>query len=127
MLKELAAFCAADSIDEKKPDAGCALGVASPLSRVGVNGAETIFESLLGPMVTELDRLLRCALIAREEEVPFVPAPWPALPQKDLLSGDDWPDALASSVGVGGVFTMTGAGLSPLGGVRGGRFVSTFG
>lgn len=49
------------------------------------------------------------------------------LPQMDFRSGEDWPDLLANSVGVGGVFTITGAGLSPLGGVRGGIFVSTLG
>jgi hypothetical protein len=78
-------------------------------------------------MFAELDRLLLLALMLCEEGRPFVPGLLVGLPQKDLRSGDDWPDLLANSVGVGGVFTITGAGLSPFGGVRGGIFVSTLG
>lgn len=86
-----------------------------------------MLESLLGPIFTEFDRLFRCALIFRDGEVPFVPEPGPAELQNDFRSGDDCADELANSVGVGGVLTMTGAGLSPVGGVRGGSAVSTFG
>lgn len=78
-------------------------------------------------MFCELDRLLLFALMLCEEGRPFVPGLLVGLPQKDFRSGDDWPDRLGNSVGVGGVFTITGAGLSPLGGVRGGIFVSTLG
>lgn len=86
-----------------------------------------MLDSLLGPMFTDPDRLLRCAFIFREGEVPFVLELGPGAFQNDFRSGDDCADEWANSVGVGGVLTMTGAGLSPVGGVRGGSAVSTFG
>jgi hypothetical protein len=65
LLKELAALWAAEIIDEKKPPEGFwfAVGVGSPLSWVGVKGADTMLESLLGPMFCEFDRLLLFALM----------------------------------------------------------------
>ena len=54
----LAAVCAADSIDEKKPKFDW-LNDASIPSGGGVS-VETLDESLLGPIVAEADELLLC-------------------------------------------------------------------
>lgn len=57
LLNVVAAFWAADIIDEKKPlgDGG------GPFSGVGVRGASVKLESLLGPMlVPEPDLMRRC-------------------------------------------------------------------
>lgn len=67
-LKLVAAFCAAENTDEKKPPAPpgepeVALGVRPPgvltSSTVGVNGGAIAFDSLLGAWVAESDRTLR--------------------------------------------------------------------
>ena len=58
LLSDVAAFCAAESIDEKKPPPP---GVRGPFSGVGVRGASVKFESLLGPiLVPEPDLIRRC-------------------------------------------------------------------
>lgn len=90
-------------------------------------GALTMLESLLGPMLAEPDWVLRCVFMVRAGGEPFAPEAGPEPFQNDLRSGDDCAEEWAKSTGVGGVLTMTGAGLSPVGGVLGGRPVSTFG
>lgn len=65
LLKVLAAFCAAEKTEEKKP----LPGVVEPFSGVGVNGADIMLESLLGPKVPDPDRTLRCDIMFPEGEV----------------------------------------------------------
>jgi hypothetical protein len=48
----LAAFCAAEKTEEKKP---LGEGVAVPFSGVGVNGADIMLDNLLGPRVADPD------------------------------------------------------------------------
>jgi hypothetical protein len=106
-VRELAVFWTAENIEEKKVAAGLP-GDAGPFSGVGVSGGAATLESLLGPALEPALRLWVIMLCARTAS-----------------AGRRGPVAEARpgwvSVGVGGVFTMTGAAGSP-GGVRGGTF-----
>lgn len=115
LLRLFVAFWAAEIMEEKKPLAD---GVVAPLSAVGVRGARVILDSLLGTMLDDAARPRLCAIMLPE-----------ALASSGSVGGsDDWlrfGDGLGclGSVGVGGVFTMTGVALSLAGGVRGGASV----
>ncbi len=52
LVSVLAAFCAAEKTEEKKP---LGEGVAVPFSGVGVNGADIMLDNLLGPRVADPD------------------------------------------------------------------------
>lgn len=117
LLKEVAAFCAAETMEEKNP---VALGVLSP-SSVGVKGAAVMLESLLGIIAADPDLLLRCTFIIKEVGLPSTLARGLPPLLGVLFSGDAPTTEVRLSVGVGGVFTMAGADLSLFGGVRGGR------
>jgi hypothetical protein len=54
LVRVLAAFCAAESTDPKKPEAGLE-GVGMPFSGVGVSGAEWMVDNLLGTRLAEPD------------------------------------------------------------------------
>jgi len=56
LVRVLAAFCAAEKTDEKKP---LDEGVVVPFSGVGVNGADIMLDNLLGPKVPDPDLTLR--------------------------------------------------------------------
>jgi hypothetical protein len=124
LLKVFAAFCAAEKTLEKKPLWGFGFGVVDPFSGVGVNGADVIFDNLLGPNgpnADEVDRTLRCEIMFPEGDVM-------TLGFDDDGSDDPRSRLLAKrgvleSVGVGGVFTIIGA-VSPWGGVCGTALVS---
>lgn len=58
LLRVFAAFCAAEKTLEKKPPV-FGFGVVEPFSRVGVRGADVMFDSLLGPNVAVPERTLR--------------------------------------------------------------------
>jgi hypothetical protein len=111
---------------EKNPVCELGPGLVGPFSRVGVSGADIIFESLLGPRVTEF-------VLARRWDIMF--------PDGDtttfvlvVLAGSETPRSRGAekraepgSVGVGGVLTIKGAGGSPFdGGVLGLDVVSSF-
>jgi len=118
VVKVLAAVCAADNTDEKNPVEGVV--TSTPFSGVGVRGGRLMLDSLLGPALPE--RSLRCpGTAAPEGGVPFdavvlAESAVPGLPGVDVAE----PFKKKGFVGVGGVLTMTGAGLSADGGVRGG-------
>jgi hypothetical protein len=121
LLSVLAAFCAAESTDEKKPPGGLVPGLDAGFSRVGVKGTDVMLDSLLGPRVLVPDLTRRWDSIFPEGDTTT----------SELAaggSGSETPRSRAKecspSIGVGGVFTMTGAGLSPAGGVCGRIFVS---
>jgi hypothetical protein len=88
LLKLLAAFCAAEKTEEKKPEpaAGFARGVGS--SVVGVRELERTLESLLGAKIDDADALLVCPAPARDESTPSVPITDPGLEDTLLLKGD---------------------------------------
>jgi hypothetical protein len=118
VLRVLAAFCAAENTDEKKPlgdwgETAVPPGVFAS-SSVGVNGAETEFESLLGGFAAE--RARRCDIIFPEGETTTLDfgceEPWLELAVE--LAGE----AGLASVGVGGVTSVVGAS-TVFGGVAG--------
>lgn len=113
LLRLLAVFWTAENMDEKKLAAGFPGVAGGPLSGVGVSGAEVIFESLLGPMAPDPALLLRCAIMFPGEE---------ALELLRERGGEvEFLSGCWASVGVGGVFTMTGVVISSAwGGVCGG-------
>ena len=121
LLNVFAAFCAAENTDEKNPPCWPEPGVVEPFSRVGVNGTDVIFESLLGPSVADPDLTLRCDIMFPEGDV--------TTPGFDVAGSDDPRSrvnekrGLLGSVGVGGVLTIIGAALSPGGGVLGAELV----
>jgi hypothetical protein len=90
-------------------------------SGVGVRGADVLLESLLGPNVVDADLTRRCDIIFPEGDVMTLgfEAAEPGVPRSEAGGKRGAPE----SVGVGGVFTMTGAG-SVRGGVRGRSTVS---
>lgn len=112
----LAAFCAALKTDEKNPPCWATPGVVEPFSSVGVSGALMIFESLLGPSADDVDLTRRCDIMLPEGET--------TISIRGGTTGSEMPrsravgNRAAVSVGVGGVFVIKGADLSP-GGVRG--------
>ena len=65
LLNVFAAFCAAEKTVEKNPP--CWLGLG--FSGVGVNGADVIFDNLLGPRVTDPDLTLRCDIMLPDGDV----------------------------------------------------------
>jgi hypothetical protein len=95
--------------------------VGNPFSGVGVNGADVMFESLLGPNVVDPDFALRCDIIFPDAEVTTLGL--------DVTGSEEPRSRLfgkrgtLESVGVGGVFTIIGA-ISLEGGVRGAALVS---
>lgn len=118
LLKVFAAFCAAENTLEKKPV--WLFGVVDPFSGVGVNGADVMFDNLLGPNDVP-DFTLRCDIMFPDGEVMTFGL--------DVTGSDDPRVRLSpkrgvlESVGVGGVFTIIGA-VSPGGGVCGTAVVS---
>jgi hypothetical protein len=60
LLRVLAAFWAAENTEEKNPPPP---DVAAMFSVAGVRGADVLFESLLGPIVTDPDRTRLCDII----------------------------------------------------------------
>lgn len=126
LLRVLAAFCAADIIDVKKPEVAPD-GVVAPLSGVGVRGADVIFDSLLGPSVADPALpLLWAIMLPVGDELMVVLAGEPPALAGELLAGESLIAEWLESVGVGGVFTITGVPFSAVGGVRGGLVVSIF-
>jgi hypothetical protein len=122
LLRVFAVLWTVDIIDEKKPDTAFPGDPGDDgFSRVGVNGAWTIFESLLGPRVPE-PALRRCDIM-----FPFVGDAFGCgdVVTEVFLTGLPWKVGWLASVGVGGVFTITGVPLSFDGGVWGGLEVST--
>lgn len=115
LLSVFAAFCAAEKTLEKKPP-WLGFGVVEPFSRVGVRGAEVIFDSLLGPKVADPDRIRLCDIMLPDADVTTLgfEATGSDEPRSRLLGKR----GKLASVGVGGVFTMIGA-MSPGGGVVG--------
>lgn len=111
--------------DEKKP---VALGVTSPppASGVGERGAKVILEGLLGPMLADPDLLRRWVLIFRRGPLLSELGAGLEVFHGAVLSGDGG-KTVSGSFGVGGVFTIEGAGIDvSVGGVRG-RAVSSLG
>lgn len=109
VLKLLAAFWAAENIDEKKPDAfGGPLAVDSRPSTGGERGADVMCDSLLGPWLTEPDLDRRCALIFREGGLPSEDRGG-LEPRQGAFQSDAKARAVWASTGVGGVFTIAGA------------------
>lgn len=105
LLILLAAFWATENMEEKNP---AELGVWTSLpSGVGESGARVMLDSLLGPMLADPDFVLRCALMAWEEDVL---SPFEAGSEMTGGSCLSWckTNGLVRSTGVGGVFTMTG-------------------
>lgn len=65
----VAAFCAAENTEEKKlPGPWVVFGVENPFSFRGVNGADVMFDNLLGPNV-DPDLILRCDIIFPDGDV----------------------------------------------------------
>lgn len=119
LLNVFAAFCAAENTDEKNPPPP---GVVDPFSGVGVNGADMILDNLLGPKVPDPDLILRCDIMFPDGEVTtFEFVLIGSGIDRSLLGGNR---GEPESVGVGGVLTMIGAGLSAAGGVSGTALVS---
>ena len=119
LLRVFAAFCAAEKTLEKKP-LPLGFGVVEPCSKVGVKGADVMFESLLGPKVAVPDRTLLCDIMFPDADVTTLGLE---------ASGSDEPlsrllgkRGTLLSVGVGGVLTIMGA-VSACGGVVGAEFV----
>ena len=107
LLGLAASLWAAENMLEKKLAPGVG---GTAFSGVGVSGADTILESLLGPMlVAEPDLALLCDIMLPEGETTTL-----ELRNGELLLfvGDD-------STGVGGVLTIAGPGELEDGGVRG--------
>jgi hypothetical protein len=119
LLRVFAAFCAAEKTVEKKPPDP---GVVEPFSGVGVRGADVIFDNLLGPKVADPDRILRCEIIFPEADVTTLGFEAAGSEVSRSRTGEKY--GKLGSVGVGGVFTIRGAMLSPGGGVLGEVFVS---
>lgn len=123
LLKVVAAFWAAEKTEEKKPVCWDGFGLGLGCSGVGVNGADCMFESLLGPRLADPDLALRWDIIFPEGEVTTF--------EFELTGSDDPRSRLdggnrgaLKSVGVGGVLTIVGA-TSPAGGVDGADCSST--
>lgn len=80
---------------------------------MGVNGADWMFDNLLGTPEAEPDRIRRCDIIFPEGETKtFGPN---LVGDSGLVTEVNCGDLV--SVGVGGVLTITGAGLFTDGGV----------
>lgn len=93
-----------------------------PFSRVGVKGADVIFESLLGTSVADPDLPLRCDIMFPDGDLTtfeFEPND-----SGDRCSRKSENRGTLGSVGVGGVFTIIGAFVSAEGGVDGAALVS---
>lgn len=104
-MRVLAAFWAAENTVEKNP---VCPGVVEPFSRVGVNGAEVIFESLLGPNVEEFVLARRCDIMLPDGDVTTLGLAG-AGESTTILVGESVNRGRPGSVGVGGVLTMRGA------------------
>lgn len=90
---------------------------------MGVSGADVIFDNLLGPRVADPDLTRRCDIIFPEGDVTTFGF---ALAGSELFRSRVFvvKRGELESVGVGGVFTIIGAAVSPGGGVCGAAFVS---
>jgi hypothetical protein len=119
LLSVLAAFCAAENTEEKNPPPP---GVVEPFSGVGVKGADIIFDNLLGPKVPDPDLILLCDIMFPDGEVTTFEVI--IIGSGTVLSLPVGKRGELESVGVGGVLTIMGAGLSEEGGVRGTALVS---
>lgn len=75
-----------------------------------------MLDSLLGPSVADPDLIRRCEIILPDGDVTTL--------ELELTGLDDGNRGELVSVGVGGVFTIIGAGISEAGGVLGGTLVS---
>ena len=120
LLNVLAAFCAAEKTDEKKPVCGGDTAVPPGVfasSGWGVSGAEMMFESLLGAFEAERTRL--CDIIFPEGETTTLGFDCEALCFGPV---GEWVElvgeGLRASTGVGGVTKVVGASTR-LGGVEG--------
>jgi hypothetical protein len=119
LLSVFAAFCAAEKTLEKKPPP-LGFGVVEPFSRVGVRGADVMFDSLLGPRVAVPDRTLRCDIMLPDADVTTLR--FETIGSDEPLSRLLGKRGTLASVGVGGVLTMIGA-MSTCGGVVGAELV----
>lgn len=72
MLRVLAALCAAEKTEEKKPPELVDVFVVE-FSGVGVSGAEVLVESLLGPNEIEFVLARLCDIMFPEGDVMMVP------------------------------------------------------
>jgi len=119
--KVVAAFCAAENTDEKKlPPWFEGFGLEDPFSWRGASGADVIFDSLLGPNTADPDRILRCDIMFPDGDLMTLGfAIGSDAPRSLWLAGEK--STVSGSVGVGGVFTINGAGSPGAagGGVRG--------
>lgn len=104
-LRLLAADCAADIIDEKKPEFGWP-NVASSPSGGGVS-AVTLDESLLGPIVAEVDELFLCWFEIRPVGDPAAAEKLGSFHVVALFSSDSVSGN--GCTGLGGVLTIDGA------------------
>jgi len=119
VLNVFAAFCAAEKTLEKNPL--CVFGVIDPFSGIGVNGADVMFDNLLGPSAADPDLARLCDIIFPEGDV--MTFGFDVTGSDDPRSRRVVKRGTLESVGVGGVFTIIGA-VSPGGGVCGAAFVS---
>ena len=129
VLSVLAAFCAAENTEEKKPlgDWG---GTAVPpgvlaSSMVGVKGARIELDSLLGGFVAERARLCEIILPEGETTTSGFGCAGPGLAPFFKLEADAG-DKGRASVGVGGVTSVVGASIR-FGGVAGIRVTMRWG
>lgn len=121
----LAAFCAAETQDEKNPlpwvtlrDSDLAEGVLAS-SIVGVRGAEMAFDSLLGWCTDPDSECPRRCDIMLPEGLTFIPlASLDSVGDSEFRTGDLGVGA-RESTGVGGVTVVRGAVDAALGGVCG--------
>lgn len=129
LLRDVAAFCAAEKTDEKKPPPGAGVPglLAGPVSGMGVKGAFVMFESLLGPILPDPDLPLLWAIMLPWAAPPIVSVEAFAAASTTVCEpgpGEECAKGALWSVGVGGVLTMTGVPFSGLGGVEGTTEVS---
>lgn len=115
----MAAFCAAENTEEKKPLGDCAVPPGVLISSiVGVRGADMELDNLLGGFVAERTRL--CDIIFPEGDVTMFgfDGEGPCFAPDFELAVDPVGDAGFASVGVGGVTSVVGASTT-FGGVAG--------
>jgi hypothetical protein len=94
--------------------------VIAPFSGVGVNGADVMFDNLLGTTEAEPDRIRRCDIMFPEGDITTFGSEFVG----DVGLLEVAKRGELESVGVGGVLTIRGAGPFRDGGVCGRAFVS---